>query len=127
MDDTLQWPAAAELLRLLGHPLRLALLSELSRGPKCVTDIRELLEAPQANISQHLAVLRKARLVDCHEHGNLRCYYLLRPGLVRDLLRFLGRKYSPVPKTPAQVKRAAQARQRRTARAQCAVKTPAGR
>ena len=122
MNGTPQWPEAAELLRLLGHPLRLALLHELAKGPKCVNDIHELLETAQANVSQHLAVLRKARLVGSHEHANLRCYYLLRPGLVRDLLRFLAREYPPVPKTPAQVKRAAQARQRRGARAPCGAK-----
>lgn len=122
MSVTPHWPTAAELLRLLGHPLRLALLDELAKGPKCVTDIRELLDAPQANVSQHLAVLRRAGLVDSHEHANLRCYYLLRPGLVRDLLRFLRREYPPVPRTPAQVKRAAQARRRRGAGAPCAAR-----
>ena len=33
----------ATLLRMLGHPVRLAIVSELAAGPKCVTDIQELL------------------------------------------------------------------------------------
>lgn len=72
----------ADLLRLLGHPTRLLILEELARGVKCVTDIRDLLDIPQPNVSQHLAVLRQARLVDFYEDGQLRCYYLLRPALV---------------------------------------------
>jgi len=72
----------AELLRQLGHPTRLAILQELMKGGKCVTDIRDLLEVPQANVSQHLMVLRQQRIVDFSEDGKLRCYYLKRPALL---------------------------------------------
>jgi ArsR family transcriptional regulator len=88
----------------------LALLKELENGPKCVTDIQDLLEVRQANVSQHLAVLRQAKIVDFQEDGNLRCYYILCPQLVRDLLRFLTRDYRSQPKTAAQVRRAARVR-----------------
>jgi len=83
----------AELLRLLGHPTRLLILQELARGVKCVTDIQDLLDIPQPNVSQHLAVLRQARIVDYYEEGRLRCYYLLRPALVAALLGFLEGDY----------------------------------
>lgn len=100
--------AGAWLLKTLGHPVRLALLAELARGPKCVTAIRDLLAVRQPNVSQHLAVLRQAGLVDCHEDGNLRCYYLLRPALVRDLLRFVACQYPVEPLTASQVRRSSQ-------------------
>ena len=105
MSDVKRWREAADQLRLLGHPVRLALLEELSKTPKCVTDIQDLLEVRQANISQHLAVLRQAKIVDYHEEGNLRCYYILRPGLVRDLMRFLRQDYAVKPKSAEQVRR----------------------
>lgn len=114
MRDVQQWREAAEQLRLLGHPVRLALLEELSKAPKCVTDIQDLLEVRQANVSQHLAVLRHARIVDYHEDGNIRCYYVLRSRLVRDLLRFLGRDYPVEHKTAAQIRRAAANREGKT-------------
>ena len=79
----------AELLRQLGHPIRLAILEELMRGGKCVTDIRDLLEVSQPNVSQHLTVLRQQRIVDFSEEGKLRCYYLKRPALVRALFTFI--------------------------------------
>jgi len=44
VGDLQQWREAANLLRLLGHPVRLALLEELAKAPKCVTDIQDLLE-----------------------------------------------------------------------------------
>ena len=83
----------AELLRQLGHPTRLAILEGLMGGGKCVTDIRDLLEVPQPNISQHLSVLRQQRIVDFSEDGKLRCYYLRRPALVRALFQFISGEY----------------------------------
>jgi DNA-binding transcriptional ArsR family regulator len=77
----------AELLRLLGHPTRLAIVRRLAKGPCCVSDIQELLGVPQANISQHLTALRSKRVVDYHEDGKLRCYYVTRPTLATLVLR----------------------------------------
>jgi ArsR family transcriptional regulator len=95
---------AAELLKAFSHPTRLRILQELLEGPKCVMDMEELLPARQANISQHLAVLRSARLVDFSQEGALRCYYLARPKLVRDLLRLAGRDDPAIKRTAAEIK-----------------------
>jgi len=94
---------AAELLKAFSHPTRLAILQELVAGPKCVTDMEELLPARQANISQHLAVLRHAKLVDYAQDGALRCYYLCRPRLVDDMLALVGRDDPVVTRTPAEI------------------------
>lgn len=94
----------AELLKAFAHPTRLAILEELLAGPKCVTDMEELLPARQANISQHLAVLRYARLVDFAQDGALRCYYLCRPRLVKDLLALVGRDEPVVKRTAEEIR-----------------------
>jgi ArsR family transcriptional regulator len=94
---------AAELLKAFSHPTRLAILQELLAGPKCVTDMEELLPARQANISQHLAVLRHAKLVDFAQDGALRCYYLCRPQLVDDMLTLMGRNDPVVKRTPEEI------------------------
>lgn len=96
--------AAAELLKAFSHPTRLAILQELHSGPKCVTDMEELLPARQANISQHLAVLRHAKLVDYAQDGALRCYYLCRPKLVADMLTLTGRGDPVLKRTPAEIR-----------------------
>lgn len=95
--------SAAELLKAFSHATRLAILRELAAGPRCVTDMEELLPARQANISQHLAVLRNARLVDYAQDGALRCYYLSRPQLVEDMLELVGRDDPVVTRTPAEI------------------------
>ena len=107
-----QWRDAAELFRRVGHPLRLALLHDLLKGPRCVTDLQELLDVRQANMSQHLAVLRQARLVDYHEEGNQRCYYVCRPALARALLEAADGAYPLEPLSKDEVKRQAEARRR---------------
>jgi len=52
-----------------------------------------------------LAVLRHAKLVDYAQDGGLRCYYLCRPRLVRDMLALVGRN-EPVRKRTAEEIRA---------------------
>lgn len=95
--------ALAELIKAFAHPTRLLILRELLAGPKCVTDMEDLLPARQANISQHLAVLRFARLVDFAQDGTLRCYYLARPTLVENLLEVVAREHPVVKRTAAQI------------------------
>lgn len=102
----------AELMRLLGHPTRLAIIRQLADGPKCVTDIQELLDVPQGNVSQHLMALRSRRIVDCHEHGNLRCYYIARPALAKWLVRFLAEEFPVVERSAAEVRRLGMKRQK---------------
>jgi ArsR family transcriptional regulator len=94
---------AAELLKAFSHPTRLAILRKLAEGPKCVTDMEELLPARQANISQHLAVLRHSKLVDFAQDGTLRCYYLSRPRLVEDMLALVGRDDPVKKRTPREI------------------------
>lgn len=114
MSSTMEARQAAELLKAFSHATRLAILQELVAGPKCVTDMEELLPARQANISQHLAVLRHAQLVDFAQDGALRCYYLSRPALVEDMLKLIGRGDPVITRTPEEI----QADKERLARAQ---------
>lgn len=79
----------AQLLRVMGHPVRLLILEALAEHSQCVKDLNALVPVSQPHLSQHMTMLRKADLVDCHINGPLRCYYLLRPKLVRNLLRAL--------------------------------------
>jgi len=79
------------------------ILQELVAGPKCVNDMEELLPARQANISQHLAVLRNSKLVDYAQDGTLRCYYLCQPQLVEDMLALVGRKEAVVKRSAREI------------------------
>jgi len=78
-----------EMLKALAHPTRLQIVAELLNGTKCVTDIQEILPASQANISQHLTVLRHAGIVNFAQDGSQRCYYVSRPKLASSVIALL--------------------------------------
>lgn len=76
----------ADILKALAHPTRVQIVAELLEGTRCVSDMQDILPAKQANVSQHLAVLRYARLVDFTQSGSQRCYFLMRPELIKGIL-----------------------------------------
>jgi ArsR family transcriptional regulator len=82
-----------EILKLVAHPVRIAILEELSKGVKCVSDLEDFLEIRQSNISQHLSLLRNADLIDYFIDGRLRCYFLKHP-MIPDLLELLKKEYT---------------------------------
>lgn len=53
----------ASYLKLLGHPIRLQTALLLFTQPRTVSDLEQLLQVRQPNLSQHLAVLREAGLL----------------------------------------------------------------
>jgi DNA-binding transcriptional ArsR family regulator len=71
-----EFAPAGELLRALSAPLRLAVVSELRHGPRCVHELVDLLGVPQPLVSQHLRVLRSARLVHAERQGREIAYSL---------------------------------------------------
>jgi len=79
----------AAVLKALAHPTRLQIVAELLKATKCVSDIQEILPASQANISQHLTVLRHAGIVNFAQDGSQRCYYVSRPNLASSVIALL--------------------------------------
>jgi DNA-binding transcriptional ArsR family regulator len=93
----------AEVLKALSHPTRLQIVAELLNGTKCVTDIQDILPASQANISQHLRVLRHARVVDFAQDGSQRCYYVSRPKLTSAVIALLAEGESVIRKSKGDI------------------------
>jgi len=87
------WKDRAALLAVMAHPGRLSILEALCERPRCVKDINAVVPLAQAQLSQHMAALRKADLVASHACGTLRCYYILRPTLVKKLITLLRREH----------------------------------
>ncbi len=79
----------AELLKALAHPRRLEIIHLLREHELCVSDIYEMLDLPQANISQHLMVLREAGVVITTKSGKQIFYTLSSPKILyaSDLIR----------------------------------------
>ncbi len=59
----------AKLFKALMHPARLEILDELRDGEHCVCHLEAMLGYRQAYISQHLAVLKEARIIEDRRDG----------------------------------------------------------
>ncbi len=79
----------SEFFKALSHPTRIAIVTNLLKNKKCVNDIRDLVKVKQPNISQHLSLLKLNGIVDWHQEGKMRCYYLKNPQLIKDILEIL--------------------------------------
>jgi DNA-binding transcriptional ArsR family regulator len=79
----------ASMCKALNDPKRLLLLYALRYGRYTVSELCELIEAPQSNTSQHLAVLRDRGLVEAERQGNNVVYSLRHPKVIEaiDILR----------------------------------------
>jgi ArsR family transcriptional regulator len=76
----------AEFFRTLGHPARIRILELLSERDHAVHELLEQIEIEPSNLSQQLAVLRRAGLVSQRRAAGEVTYTLALP-LVRELLR----------------------------------------
>ena len=65
-----------EALNALNDPTRRLLLERLTAGPRSVGELASGLPMSRPAVSQHLRVLRKARLVDERREGTRRVYRL---------------------------------------------------
>jgi DNA-binding transcriptional ArsR family regulator len=74
----------AGILKALGHPLRIRIVSLLVSDGTChVGGLAEQLDAPQSIISQHLRILRMQRLVAAERRDGFAWYDLAEPQLVQ--------------------------------------------
>ena len=66
----------AELFRTLGHPVRVRVLELLQDGPRAVRDLLNEIDVEPSNLSQQLAVLRRAGVVASFRADGLVMYAL---------------------------------------------------
>ncbi|MDF9506829.1 metalloregulator ArsR/SmtB family transcription factor [Bacillus cereus] len=67
----------ADILRMLGHPMRLMIVQELiSKGPLNVSELQKLLRVPQSTMSQQLIKLKQFKMVSYERKGN-EIYYIV--------------------------------------------------
>ena len=69
----------AATIRALASPHRLRIVALLRGGPREVNEIVRHLDAAQATVSQHIAVMRTAGLVEATRDGRIVCYRLADP------------------------------------------------
>jgi DNA-binding transcriptional ArsR family regulator len=72
-----QFRAEAKVMKALGHPTRLFIVDELSRGERCVCELTEMIGAEMPTVSRHLSLLKGVGLVHDEKRG-AKIFYRLR-------------------------------------------------
>jgi len=65
-----------DVFAALANPIRREILGQLKRGPRGVTELAERFEIGRPAVSEHLQILRRARLVRDEARGRERYYHL---------------------------------------------------
>src|ERR1700743_1907936 len=66
----------------LGDPTRRAIFEKLRASPLAVVDIAKGLPVSRPAVSQHLRVLKEAKLISIHQHGARNVYQIDQEGVM---------------------------------------------
>lgn len=67
----------AKIIKAIAHPTRLFIVDELSRGARCVCELREMIGVDMSTVSKHLSLLKNAGIVADEKRG-LQVFYRLK-------------------------------------------------
>ena len=87
MQDALR-KFKAQIFQALAHPTRIAIVEALHDGELPAGKLMELLQVEQANLSQHLGVLRVKQVLVSRKAGN-QVYYAVRDPVLIQVLDLL--------------------------------------
>lgn len=89
MTDRQTYKLHASICHTLANPKRLEIIDKLRARELSVTELAEALEISQANLSQHLAIMRQRGIVASRREGLNVFYKLSNPKIIQacDLMR----------------------------------------
>lgn len=74
MEDMKNYIQKSDLLKAIAHPVRLCIIRGLINQQCNVTKMQECLNLPQSTVSQHLAKLKSAGIIEGERKGLEVCY-----------------------------------------------------
>ncbi len=83
---------ASELLKSMANEWRLLILCHLTKGEKSVSELEQLIALSQSALSQHLAILRREKLVVTRREAQS-IFYSLSGGEAKAVLETLYHLY----------------------------------
>ena len=82
----------ADIFQALSHPTRIAIIELLQNGELSAGELMEKLGMEQANVSQHLSVLRAKMIVANRKSGN-QVFYSVRDPIITEVLALMRRYF----------------------------------
>ena len=86
LDQDRVFESAAELFSILATPVRLKIISAVCQDEKNVSELLELIDTTQPNMSQHLGTLYRSGILSKRREGT-QIYYRLQSERVATLCR----------------------------------------
>jgi len=83
---------AAELLKVMSHPIRLKIICQLGHDEKTVQQLIESVGTTQSNVSQHLSVMREKGVVEFRKIAT-RAFYKVSEESAINLVKLLKNLY----------------------------------
>jgi len=87
-----QIASIAGMLKTMAHPIRLKILCLLQDREMTVGDIREEVKTTNANVSQHLSILRNQGIIDYRKDANF-IYNRINDTRVLELMQIMHKLY----------------------------------
>ncbi|HPS54190.1 MAG TPA: metalloregulator ArsR/SmtB family transcription factor [Sedimentisphaerales bacterium] len=84
-EEQMLFEKQAEIIKAIGHPLRIAVINFLQTGPQCVCDIAEYVNSERSNVSKHLSIMVKVGILSYTKQGLKVIYTLKRPCICKFL------------------------------------------
>ncbi len=84
----------SKLLKSMSHPIRLKILCLLRDQELSVGDIRDQVKTTNANVSQHLNILRNQGVIDCRKDANF-IYNRVTDPRITQLMKTMQELYCP--------------------------------
>ncbi len=89
--DTAQLDRAANMLKAIAHPMRIAILSHLEDGKRLtVTEIHNILNIEQSTTSHHLGILKDKGVLSSQREGK-NTFYFLKHDSLRNIIDCVSR------------------------------------
>ena len=82
----------ADIFQALAHPTRIAIIELLANGELSAGELMSKLGMEQANVSQHLSVLRAKSIVANRKAGN-QVFYSVRDPIIIEVLALMRRYF----------------------------------
>jgi len=70
-------------MKALAHPVRVMIVSSLTKGAQCVCELNKLANIDQSGLSRHLTILKKAGIVSDRRDGMKVFYHLETPCILK--------------------------------------------
>ena len=83
---------AAELLKVLSHPIRLKIICQLGHAEKTVQQLLDSVGSTQSNVSQHLAIMRNNGVLQYRKNATQVLYSVSEKAAI-DIVQMLKKIY----------------------------------